>query len=89
MFSSLRCPKTIENFVTHCRNGYYNGHIFHRIIKQFMLQTGDPQGRNLNTHHSYIILFSWEKAYNHQQEKNLIIFWLIFHNQLKLFVAKN
>jgi len=78
MFSSLRCPKTIENFVTHCRNGYYNGHIFHRIIKQFMLQTGDPQGRNL-----------WEKAYNHQQEKNLIIFWLIFHNQLKLFVAKN
>jgi len=38
------CPKTVENFVTHCRNGYYNGHIFHRIIKQFMLQTGDPLG---------------------------------------------
>jgi len=38
------CPKTIENFVTHCRNGYYNGHIFHRIIKQFMIQTGDPIG---------------------------------------------
>jgi len=38
------CPKTVENFVTHCRNGYYNGHIFHRIIKQFMNQTGDPAG---------------------------------------------
>jgi len=38
------CPKTIENFVTHCRNGYYNGHIMHRIIKQFMIQTGDPLG---------------------------------------------
>ena len=38
------CPKTVENFVTHCRNGYYNGHIMHRIIKQFMIQTGDPLG---------------------------------------------
>lgn len=41
----FRCPKTVENFVTHCRNGYYNNHIFHRIIKQFMLQTGDPLGQ--------------------------------------------
>ncbi|XP_054764435.1 peptidylprolyl isomerase domain and WD repeat-containing protein 1-like isoform X1 [Lytechinus pictus] len=38
------CPKTIENFCVHSRNGYYNGHIFHRVIKQFMIQTGDPQG---------------------------------------------
>jgi len=39
-----KCPKTVENFVTHCRNGYYNGHIIHRVIKQFMIQTGDPLG---------------------------------------------
>lgn len=38
------CPKTVENFVVHSRNGYYNGHIFHRVIKQFMVQTGDPMG---------------------------------------------
>ncbi|XP_028401226.1 peptidylprolyl isomerase domain and WD repeat-containing protein 1-like [Dendronephthya gigantea] len=38
------CPKTVENFVVHSRNGYYNGQIFHRVIKQFMIQTGDPLG---------------------------------------------
>ena len=32
------CPKTVENFCVHSRNGYYNGHIFHRVIKQFMIQ---------------------------------------------------
>lgn len=37
-------PRTVQNFVTHCRNGYYNNVIFHRIIKNFMIQTGDPQG---------------------------------------------
>ena len=38
------CPKTIENFTTHSKNGYYNGVIFHRVIKGFMIQTGDPEG---------------------------------------------
>ena len=37
-------PKTVENFVTHARNGYYDNVVFHRIIKAFMLQTGDPLG---------------------------------------------
>lgn len=39
-----QCPKSVENFVTHSRNGYYNGHIFHRVIRRFMIQTGDPTG---------------------------------------------
>ncbi|ODM89522.1 Peptidylprolyl isomerase domain and WD repeat-containing protein 1 [Orchesella cincta] len=38
------CPKTVENFCVHAKNGYYNGHIFHRVIKGFMIQTGDPTG---------------------------------------------
>ncbi|CAG2101789.1 unnamed protein product [Medioppia subpectinata] len=38
------CPKSVENFCIHSKNGYYNGHIFHRVIKQFMIQTGDPDG---------------------------------------------
>lgn len=33
-------PKTVENFCVHSKNGYYNGHIFHRVIKGFMIQTG-------------------------------------------------
>ena len=37
-------PKTCENFTTHCKNGYYNGVIFHRIIEKFMIQGGDPTG---------------------------------------------
>lgn len=37
-------PKAVENFVTHSKNGYYNGVIFHRVIKNFMIQTGDPDG---------------------------------------------
>ncbi|MGB1227161.1 MAG: peptidylprolyl isomerase [Poseidonibacter sp.] len=37
-------PKAVENFVTHSKNGYYNGLIFHRVIRGFMLQTGDPSG---------------------------------------------
>ncbi|MEO0794155.1 MAG: peptidylprolyl isomerase [Verrucomicrobiota bacterium] len=37
-------PKTCENFVGLINKGYYDGIIFHRVIKDFMLQGGDPTG---------------------------------------------
>lgn len=40
-------PKTVENFLTHADNGYYDGIIFHRIIKDFMIQGGDPTGTGM------------------------------------------
>lgn len=35
-------PKAVENFTTHAKNGYYNGVTFHRVINDFMIQSGDP-----------------------------------------------
>lgn len=43
LFAEL-APKTVENFTTHSKNGYYDGLIFHRVIKDFMIQGGDPEG---------------------------------------------
>jgi peptidylprolyl isomerase domain and WD repeat-containing protein 1 len=37
-------PKTVENFTIHSRRGYYNGLLFHRVVKDFVIQTGDPLG---------------------------------------------
>lgn len=37
-------PKAVENFLTHAQNGYYDGLTFHRIIDEFMIQGGDPNG---------------------------------------------
>ncbi|MBI4343905.1 MAG: peptidylprolyl isomerase [Candidatus Omnitrophica bacterium] len=41
---SDKAPKTVENFVTLVRKGFYNGLKFHRVIPGFMVQTGDPSG---------------------------------------------
>ena len=43
LFSEL-APKSVENFTTHAKDGYYNGLIFHRVINDFMIQGGDPEG---------------------------------------------
>ena len=38
-------PLAVENFLTHAKEGYYNGIIFHRVINGFMIQGGDPDGK--------------------------------------------
>jgi len=40
-------PKTVANFVALSKDGYYDGVIFHRIIKDFMIQGGDPTGTGM------------------------------------------
>lgn len=37
-------PKAVENFIELAKNGYYDGLTFHRVIKDFMIQGGDPKG---------------------------------------------
>ena len=39
---TLEAPKSCRNFIQHCLNKYYNGCIFFKIFKNFMIQTGDP-----------------------------------------------
>ena len=60
-------PKTVENFVTHAKNGYYDGVIFHRVIEDFMIQGGDPTGTGMGGESIYGRTFEDEfsrKAFN-------------------------
>lgn len=41
---SKEAPKTVENFTKLAQKGFYDGIIFHRVIPNFMVQTGDPTG---------------------------------------------
>ncbi|WP_455714737.1 peptidylprolyl isomerase [Anaerosporobacter sp.] len=46
-FFADKAPKAVENFVTHAKEGYYDGLTFHRIINDFMIQGGDPEGTGM------------------------------------------
>ena len=40
-------PQSVNNFISLIQKGYYNGLIFHRVIRGFMIQGGDPQGTGM------------------------------------------
>jgi peptidyl-prolyl cis-trans isomerase B (cyclophilin B) len=46
-FFEEAAPKSVENFITHAKEGYYDGVTFHRILKDFMIQGGDPTGTGM------------------------------------------
>ncbi|XKL67241.1 hypothetical protein PGB90_010661 [Kerria lacca] len=57
--------KTCENFIKLCQKGYYNGTIFHRSIRNFMIQGGDPTGKGIGGE-SF-----WEKPFEDEFKPNL------------------
>lgn len=59
-------PKTVENFKGLIQKGYYNGLIFHRVIKDFMVQTGDPTGTGTGGQSI------WNKAFADEFNDNLL-----------------
>ncbi len=59
-------PKAVENFVTHAKNGYYNGVIFHRVIKGFMIQGGDPTGTGRGGESI------WGKVFENEYKPNVV-----------------
>ncbi|KAH9629415.1 hypothetical protein HF086_013329 [Spodoptera exigua] len=58
-------PKACDNFIRHCNNGYYNGTKFHRSIRNFMIQGGDPTGTGLGGESV------WKKPFEDEVKPNL------------------
>ncbi|NPA61610.1 MAG: peptidylprolyl isomerase [Epsilonproteobacteria bacterium] len=59
-------PLAVENFTTHVKSGYYNGVIFHRVIKGFMIQGGDPTGTGRGGESI------WHKDFVNEYGKNIV-----------------
>ncbi len=57
-------PLATENFITHIENGYYNDVIFHRVIKDFVIQSGDPTGTGTGGESVFGVKFADEFSEN-------------------------
>lgn len=69
-------PRAVENFVTHTKQGYYNGVVFHRVIKGFMIQGGDPDGTGMGGESI------WKKDFDNEYAPNVV-----FDKPFKLAMA--
>lgn len=63
-FFPTEAPRAVENFVTHARNGYYDGLIFHRVIPDFMIQGGCPEGTGRGGQSIWGGTFGTEPSFN-------------------------
>ncbi len=61
-----KAPKTVENFEKLVKQGFYDGTIFHRVIKDFMIQGGDPEGTGMGGP-GYIIKDEFNKDLKHDR----------------------
>lgn len=77
MFFPGEAPKCVENFLTHAKNGYYDEVIFHRVIENFMIQGGDPEGTGMGGESI------WGKGIADEYSKNL------YHLRGALCMAKS
>jgi peptidyl-prolyl cis-trans isomerase B (cyclophilin B) len=68
MFFKQVAPKAVENFITHAKNGYYDNLTFHRVIKDFMIQSGDPLGTGTGGESI------WGKTFNDEISANALNF---------------
>ena len=59
-------PMAAENFLTHVREGYYDGVPFHRVIRGFMIQGGDPTGTGRGGDSI------WHRPFRNEYAKNVV-----------------
>lgn len=65
-FFKKSAPKAVENFVTHAKEGYYDGTTFHRVMEEFMIQGGDPDGDGTGGESI------WGKGFNEEIDEELL-----------------
>ena len=65
-FFKESAPKAVENFITHAKDGYYDGIVFHRVINDFMIQGGDPTATGTGGESI------WGKEFEDEFDENLL-----------------
>lgn len=68
MLFAEQAPKAVENFVTLAEQGYYDGVVFHRVIEDFMVQSGDPTATGSGGHSA------WNSYFEDEFDKKLYCF---------------